>query len=181
MVSDPLDVWNSYFSGVAATAAALLAIAFLTFQVRADIWKRNLVKQAVAWTTLVELSAPVLFGLLFLIPHHHWHVAGIIVGISGYGVMLAHAIIFLRARKMKTVDKFDKNQMWGMPITFVTFSIFLFVPFLSWKAYTCLWMIISGFSEAWIFLRPQGDEGKVVPPKTPSDTGASQDESLIVS
>lgn len=54
-----VDAWNLYFGGLASAAAALLAIAFFTFQFRVDTWRKNRLKQAVALTTLVELAAPV--------------------------------------------------------------------------------------------------------------------------
>jgi len=52
-MSNEFYVWIPFFQYVAA-AAALLAIAFLTFQVRSVIWRGHRLKQTVTLTTLVE-------------------------------------------------------------------------------------------------------------------------------
>jgi hypothetical protein len=91
---------------------------------------------------------------LFLTPRHPRHVAGWIVGALGYAAMAWHAVQYRRHRKDETTTSFDRKQMWGMLITFITFSMLAFCPSLEFKSYVCIWLIFSGLSEAWIFLRP---------------------------
>lgn len=145
-----LDQWIPFFQYIAAIAAALLAIAFLTFQVESSFWKRDALKQSVALTTLTELAAPVFFGLIFLFPGHPWQTAGVVVGVVGYAATAWHVYRFVRGRA--TADRFDKGQMWGTLVTTTTFSIVLWWPSLEWKAGTLIWLIFSGSAEAWILL-----------------------------
>ncbi len=52
-MSNEFYVWIPFFQYVAAVAAALLANAFLTLQVRSVIWRGHRLKQTVALATLV--------------------------------------------------------------------------------------------------------------------------------
>ncbi|GII23807.1 hypothetical protein [Planosporangium mesophilum] len=147
-----VDAWVPYFQNLTAVAAALLAIAFLTFQFRSDIWRTHPLKQTVAITTLGELAAPMFLGILFLMPGHPWVLGGRLVGVGGYLIMAWHVAVFIRYRRL--ADRFDKWQLCGVAITVVTFSFLLWWDSLDVKAYTAAWMIFSGFSEAWVFLVP---------------------------
>lgn len=149
-----MEEWIVYFQYLTAVAATLLGIAFLTFQVRSDIWRLHPLRKTVAVTTLTELAAPMFFGLFFLMPHHPWLWGGRIVGAVGYIVMVWHLIEYIRHREV--ADSFDRKQLAGISITIVTFSLLLWWPNIAVKAYTALWMVFSGSTEAWIFLRAPG-------------------------
>jgi len=147
----PYDEWIPFFQYLAAIAAALLAVAFLAIQVRTDAWRGKPLRAALAVLTLAELAAPVFFGLIFLFPGHPWNVAGQVVGASGYVAILWHAGSFRRHRHDAT--KLDKWQMAGSALPVTTFSLVLWYPDLRWKAAVLVWLIFSGLTEAWFFLR----------------------------
>lgn len=126
----------------------------------------------VAATTLAELSTPLFFGLLFLMPDHPWELAGRLVGALGYLAMAWHVIALVK--NWHYVQYFDRVQILGIPITGLTFSLMLWWPSLPVKAGVALWMIFSGFVEAWIFLgqrRPEklNKSKELVPSRGPED------------
>lgn len=151
------DQWIPFFEYLTSAAAAILAIAFVVFQLRAEHWRQDPLRQPAAVTTLTELATPVFFGLIFLMPDHPWKVGGAIVGLAGYLVMAVHLVVYRRHRQ--EADKFDRWQLLGIAVTAVTFSGLLWWPNLYVKASLCVWMIFSGFTEAWIFLSPAGRKG----------------------
>lgn len=176
----PYDEWIGFFQYLSAIAATLLGLAFLTFQVRAEIWRGHPLRQTVAVTTLAELAAPMFFGLIFLFPDHPWTEAGFVVGLGGYGVIMWHLVEFIR--RYNEADSFDKKQMLGSTIVLATFSCVMWIPSLPWKAGFLVWMIFSGLSEAWIFLRaPQpADQAQVTAPvDILSTAGEPADEAEI--
>ncbi len=116
-----LDAFVNYFGVLAGVGSAILGLALVTFTLQVAVWRTNPLRQAVAITTLAELSTPVFYGLLFLTPRHPWHVAGYIVGALGYAVMAFHVIQFMRYKA--TATSFDKKQMWGILVTVISFSI----------------------------------------------------------
>jgi hypothetical protein len=144
--------WTGYFAALIGVSAVLLSIAFLTFQVRTEMWHKTPLRHVAAVTTLIELAMPLFFGLLVITPDHPWEVAGAIVGAAGYLVLIWHIYLLIRARKK--ITDFDKWQIIGLPITGTTFSLLLWYPSLAVKSYVCTWLIFSGATEAWIFLRP---------------------------
>lgn len=155
-MNHPLDIWIPYFQYVASSAAAILAIAFLAFQVREKLWRGRSLKHPVAVMTLVELAASMFFSLIFLMPNHPWKVAGYIVGTFGYVAIAWHFAAFIKYKR--EADPFDKRQMVGAIIPLITFSVIMWVPVLEVKAGIAVWFIFSGISEAWISLRPLGSE-----------------------
>lgn len=144
-----LDDWIPYFEYLTSASAGILAIAFLAFQVRSEIWRSHPLMHPVAATTLAELSTPVFFGLLFLMPSHPWELAGLLTGALGYLAMAWHMIALVVNRH--AVQSFDRIQLTGVPITGLTFGLLLWWPSLQVKAGVALWMIFSGFIEAWLF------------------------------
>lgn len=148
----PFDEWVSLFSALSGVAATLLGLAFVTFQLRSWHWKGQPLKQAVALTTLTELAAPMIFGLIFMFPGHPYRTAGYIVGAAGYAVAGGHLLIFIRHRAI--AERFDWAQLGGTAVILTTFSILTWAPDIRWKAGVLVWMIFSGASEAWLFLRP---------------------------
>ena len=148
--------WISFFQYLAAIAAALLAIAFLAFQLRTKMWRRQPLRQAFAITTLAELAAPVFFGLMFLFPDHPWRGAGVIVGTAGYLSILWYLIMTVYHWDQTT--RFDHAQLATTIVPVTTFSVLFWFPNLRWKAGVLVWMIFSGLCEAWLALEPPGDE-----------------------
>lgn len=170
--------WVSYFEYLIAAAGVILGIAFLAFQVR-PASHLSVAKQIRLVATLMELSAPMAFGLLFLIPGHPWMVAGWIVGCVGWALTGSYYLAFVlfdgknalfrwsRGALSKFIrkdwlpwvrtldtsfDRLDRLQLKLLPVSVVTYGILLFWPRLDAKAYVLLWLIFSGLSEAWLFL-----------------------------
>jgi hypothetical protein len=148
---DAFDTWITFAQTITAVAVTLLAISFLTFQVKSDIWRERSLKQLVAVSTLAELSAPIFFFLIAFFPGHPWIVAGQVVGAAGYALIASHIIVFVRHRA--EADRFDRIQMLGVLIFCVTFSVLFWWHSIFAKSVALVWMLFSGLWEAWYFLR----------------------------
>lgn len=147
-----LSGWLGFFGVLAGASTALLSIAFLTFQVKADQWRRDVLLQVVAIRTLVELLVPLFVSLVTLIPGHRWHLAGALAGAGGYVLVGYHvAVASIGRRRM---DRFDKMQLVGsVTIMMAAYSILAFGA-LVWVASVLVWLLVSGSAEAWMFLDP---------------------------
>lgn len=136
------------FPGVSVT---LLAIAFVTFQVKLDIWSEGPLRQSVAISNLAELSTPMFFSLIALMPGHPWVLAGRLTGVAGYIVVAVHFLLYWKTpANLRT--PFDKTQICGAVFLFVTFSLLLWIPNLRVKVYVLIWMLFSGAVESWWYL-----------------------------
>jgi len=164
------DPWIPFFEYLVSAGAAILAIAFLTFQFRAEVWRGHPLKRLVAVRTLAELATPVFFGLIYLMPSHSWVWAGGIVGFGGFILIGYYFIAFHKYRHLK--EPFDTLQRLGSFVILLLFAILAW-PWepveLWWKAGICTWMIFSGLGESWIFLRPR-------PPSDNAASGATRPE-----
>lgn len=61
-----------------------------------------------AISALAELFVPSLVSLIVLMPAHPIHVAGLIAGVFGLGVVAAHRLLYGRT---DSPDSFDQRQM----------------------------------------------------------------------
>jgi hypothetical protein len=150
-IENPFDPWTSFGQLMAAVSVTLLAIAFLTFQVRSEVWRNDILKQVVAISTLIELSAPLFFYLIALFPSHPWVAAGYVVGGAGYLLIATHVGLFVHHRNV--ADAFDRRQVFGAAILFLTFSLLFWWHSIFVKSVVLVWMLFSGLWEAWYFLR----------------------------
>jgi hypothetical protein len=151
-----VEAYVNYFGVLAGVASAILGLALVTFTLQVKLWRELPLRQAVAVTTLAELSAPVFFGLIFLTARHPWHLAGYVVGALGYAVMAMHVVVYIRHHHSAT--SFDNMQMFGLLITATTYSLIAWFPSLELRAYVCIWFVFSGLFETWLFLRPDSDK-----------------------
>lgn len=81
------------------------------------------------------------------------------MGALGYLAIVWHLIALVMNRH--AVQFFDRVQLAGVPISGLTFGLLIWSPSLPVKAGVALWMIFSGFIEAWFFLghsRPEEAE-----------------------
>lgn len=153
---DPFDEWVPFFEYLVGASAALLGLAFVTFQVRAEHWRGRPLRQPVAVGTLAELAAPLFFGLLFLLVGHPWRQAGYIVGAFGYSTIIFHLLAYYKHR-IEALS-WDRKQLLGVSVTAITFSILMWSPSIYWKAYVSVWFVFSGFGEAWLLVQPPKGE-----------------------
>ena len=150
-VGDSFDLWTSFGQLMAAVSVTLLAIAFLTFQVKSEVWRAHILKQVVAISTLAELSAPLFFFLIALFLNHPWVTAGYVVGGAGYLLIATHVALFVYHRRI--ADTFDRRQVFGAGILLFTFSLLFWWQSIFVKSVVLVWMLFSGLWEAWYFLR----------------------------
>lgn len=150
--------WINFFEYLTAAAAAILGLSFVAFATSPRYWAENGLKHMAAVVSLVELAIPLFFGLMYLPPGHHWMTAGRVVGILGYAaIALQLGVAEWYRRKNYKFELVDKVQIFvGVPMVATTFSFMLWWPSLAVKAYTCVWLIFSGFSEAWLSLHQPG-------------------------
>jgi hypothetical protein len=143
-----MEEWLAVIQVLPGVSVTLLAIAFVTFQVKLDIWSELPIRQSVAISNLVELSTPMFFSLIALMPGHPWIVAGRVTGVAGYIVIAVHLLLYWRTRtNPRTI--FDKLQLVGAVSLIFTFSLLLWVPNLKVKVYVLIWMLFSGTVESW--------------------------------
>lgn len=146
--------WNDFLVALAIASGMLLAVALAMFQLSPQGWRLNALKQAVALLAVVQLATPVFFSLIALLPLHPWKVAGALVGVVGYAVVVNQVVQYVRYPGH--TDTTDVLHLWLIIINVAVFSILLWVPSLAWKAGTCVWLIVSGLIESWhILTRPE--------------------------
>lgn len=161
MSPELIDEWSTFFETLALLAAALLGLVFVLFGIRWEQWEGRFYRKTAALLALGELSAPMFFGLFFLMPGHHWHVGGLVVGVLGWALLSVHAGSVLCAYfgpKRDELHWTDKLQGWLDFIPVLTFGVLGFAPLLSWRGYICIWFLASGLTEAWFFLRDPDDK-----------------------
>lgn len=154
-----MDKWTGFFSAIAAVSAAIIAIAFLTFQVKSEMWRRDKLLNHVAIFTLTEFGTPLVTGLIFLMPSHPWRIAAIIVGVAGLGLVGSYW------KAYRTKDKpsdFDRLELRLSIISLVRYSLLIVAGLLPQDfgsyllASLLVWFLISGSIESWWLLEPKG-------------------------
>jgi hypothetical protein len=159
-----MEAWTGFFATITGVAAALLTIAFLTFQLKATWWSHAL-RRYIAIFTLLEFGAPIIIGLIVLMPRHPWRIASIIVGITGLALLIAYWVGYAQTRTAlkvvgKKPDRFDRDQILLSPITLACSIILVASGFITERvgvymvASVSIWLLISGSVESWRFLAP---------------------------
>ncbi|WP_328974201.1 hypothetical protein [Streptomyces canus] len=155
-----MDRWSGFFSTIAGVAAALLAVAFITFQLKIDVWRGGgRLRHLAAVFTLWELSAPLLIALILAMPAHPWRVAAILTGAIGLAVLITHWALYAGTAESDR-SPFDQKQFRLSFISLVTFGgmagsgLMYEQPGMYLLASLSIWSLISGTYEAWIYLEP---------------------------
>jgi hypothetical protein len=152
-----MEVWTSFFAAVVGVSAALIAIAFLVFQLKSDIWRTDTVRHFIALFTLAEFATPLVVGLIILMPSHPWRLASAIVGTGGLVMLVSYWIAYSRADEP---SPFDRLQFRLSAISFVCYVALTGAAALPQNAGVYLvgglsvWFLVSGSIEAWQFLVP---------------------------
>jgi len=158
-----MDQWSGFFSTIASIAAALLAVAFLTFQLRIDVWRDGgRLRHMTAVFTLWEFGAPLLIALILAMPAHPWRVAAILAGAIGLAVLTTFWVLYGKTPRSASDDerRFEENQFGLSFISLGTFGGMVAAGLMGEQAGMYLlaalsiWSLISGAYEAWIFLKP---------------------------
>jgi hypothetical protein len=158
-----MDEWSGFFSTIAGIAAALLAVAFVTFQLKIGVWRGGRLRHMAAVFTLWEFGAPLLIALIFAMRAHPWRVAAILTGAIGLAVLVTYWVLYAKAPEPDRSPRsaFDKNQF---RLSFISLGTFggMFAAGLMCEqagmyllAALSIWSLISGTYEAWIYLEPQ--------------------------
>ncbi len=147
--------WNNFFEYLTSAAAAILGLSFVAFSLSPGYWRQTGLRHMAAVVSLIELAIPLFFGLIYLPPGHHWIAGGRLVGSMGYLTVIAQLTVanWYRSRQPEAFEVADKLQIYvGVPMIITTFSILLWWPSLTVKAFTCIWLILSGLTESWVSL-----------------------------
>ena len=147
------DEWNYFLAALAPTSGTILAIALAVLLSGSKKWLLNPLKQAVTVLTVAQLSAPVFFALIALMPSHPWKIAGALVGVVGYAAIINHVVQYVQYEGH--IETSDVVRLWLIILSVASFSVLLWIPSLAWKAGACVWMIPSGLIDCWLTLKPR--------------------------
>jgi hypothetical protein len=171
----PLIENLDFFATLAQVSAGILAIAIVTFQIKVEFWRNDILRHMIVIRTLGEFVTPLFFSLVTLHQDHNWRIVGTIIGIAGCLFVFTQHIIGVK--RWSKIDKFSKTQLIGSILMYFEYgAILLFstvIPNISYVSYILIWLIFSGTFEAWWFLYPSQDQnnfrqaGKVSNNSTP--------------
>ncbi|GAA0612943.1 hypothetical protein [Streptomyces crystallinus] len=153
-----MEQWSGFFSTLAGAAAALLAVSFVTFQLKIEIWRRGgRLRHLTAVFTVWEFGAPLLIALIMAMPARPWRVAAILTGLIGLAVLGTYWVTYARTPRSRR-ESFDRQQF---KLSFISLGAFggMVVAGLLWEqtgiyllASLSLWSLLSGTYEAWVYL-----------------------------
>jgi hypothetical protein len=141
---------------VAALAATLFSVMFVTLQVRWRLWARSGLRRAIATSALGELMIPLFVSAISLMADNPWRVAAWIGGLFGICVILWHWRSYIL--EFDLAERYDRVQAggawWSFGLYLTVFASGFLSPGLGIYilASIIIWLLFSGASEAWILL-----------------------------
>ncbi|WP_405717271.1 hypothetical protein OG607_00495 [Streptomyces sp. NBC_01537] len=168
-----MSTWVDFYGTLASVAAGIAAIAFLTFQVRADVWREGTtLRRLLAVFTLAEFGTPLFTALIILMPSHPWRLAAGIVGLVGLVLVAVYWTAYVSARFTVAPQSDEEggdqgtglssNDHWQAILTTIPLGgyggfVWLAIAHPTYgpetQAWICLWFLLSRSVEAWWFLK----------------------------
>jgi hypothetical protein len=149
---------DDFFSTLAQVAAGLLAIVFVTFQIRIEYWQKDKLRHLVAIRTLGEFLLVLVFSMLCLAYPNAWQLFAAIMGLVVLASVSYYQGFCLRNRP-RLVNE-DRVQFVFSPLADVE-AAFLLVAArwgdLAWLPPLLLWLLFSRTAQAWRLLTPPAD------------------------
>ena len=165
---DPLtDIeaeWTNYFTAVAGASGAIFGLLFLGVQFKSAHWRNDSLRVYGAVVALWEVAAPLLVSLIVLMPHSTWETAATVVGTTGATIAVGHlAALCWRIRrpgKHGSIRWPDSARICAGSIgSGALFGLLLISPqrfdppiALATIAWTCLFLVVLGIIDAFVFL-----------------------------
>jgi hypothetical protein len=163
--------WLGFFQALAAVTVTAFSVLFIVLQLKADQWRDYPLRNCAAVGALTELLVPLLTALICLTGPHPWPLACALTGAFGLGVIAWHWRTYFVTRagaredaEHATVppkpDEFDIRQLKLNFISATVYSGFVacallhdtFGFTLGVLGALCVWLVLSGTSEAWWLL-----------------------------
>ena len=160
--------WTNYFTAIAGASGAIFALLFVGMQVRLDVWLGKPLRIYAVALALFELAAPLIISLIVLMPDDTWRIGARIVGPIGVLAAIGHVYLYLRVRSAAEVDHqrrppisfSDSLRVWlGSAGSLLLFGSLLLCTLTCWPcdglasaAWICLWLVILGITESFVFL-----------------------------
>ncbi|OZE10081.1 hypothetical protein CH249_14350 [Rhodococcus sp. 05-2255-3B1] len=168
------EEFTSYYVTIATVTGALFAVLFVALQVGFERWRTTALRTYSAFFTLAELAAPLFVSLIALLPNvDKWWLGARIVGVLGLCFVVAFIVLFVSAAwRRLPLDYLDKWQIVGSTLlSGSAFAVWVWKSFAgddgrAWVAALCVWLAMSGITEAWLILigsRPQPDSSPQKP------------------
>ncbi|WP_433598961.1 hypothetical protein ACQPXH_25130 [Nocardia sp. CA-135953] len=174
--------WVGFFTTVVGIAGAIFALLFVGLQLGHGRWFDDPRRKLAAESALTELAAPLFVGLIAVIPGNPWRLGAVIVGCVGISVQArswhGHLRTFSQPQydvKYRAPGSFDKSQAWLGWLSFAVYAGLIVGGFhrVTWWpngrtapvfgfvtqdfglyliASLCIWLVMSGVTEAWALL-----------------------------
>lgn len=137
-------------------------------QVRLDAWKGKPLRVYAVALALLELAVPLIISLNVLMPDDTWRLGARITGPVGVVAAIGHVCLYLRVRRSVTLDRHrqppitrsDSLRVWvGSGGSILLFGSLVCCTIRCWPwvgitsaAWICLWLVILGITESFVFL-----------------------------
>lgn len=154
--------WADFFSILAETSVALLALLFVSFQIAREKWVTNPSRRLIAVQTLLEFLTPSFFAIIALLPIKEfiiintcinvWQIGGVFTSI--FGLITCYVIVKYGINNRNNIDKFFKTQL-ILQILSITEYLAIFISSLDGNllltSILMIWLLLSGSFETWLF------------------------------
>jgi hypothetical protein len=149
---------DAFFSTLAQVAGGLLAIGFITFQIRVDYWQKDRLRHMIAIRTLGEFLMVMSFSLLCLAYPGSWRLFSVVMGL----VVVVSVTSFQRVcwTRQHRLTRFELAQMRLSPIADLE-ALYLFataaVGGIDWLPPLLIWLLFSRSAQSWSLLTPPSE------------------------
>jgi hypothetical protein len=149
---------ETFFSTLAQVAGGLLAIVFITFQIRIEYWRRDRLRHLVAIRTLGEFLIVMTFALLYLAYPQAWRYFAAAMTL----VILASVTSFQRIALARrgSLNQEALMQLRLSPIVDLEAGYIAFCVIwgeLTWLPPILLWLLFSRSAQSWHLLTPPSE------------------------
>lgn len=169
------STWANFFSILAESSVAMLALLFVSFQIAREKWVTNHSRRLIAVQTLLEFLTPSFFALIGMLPIKEfnvgkmyftvWQIGGLFTSI--FGLIICYVIIMYGINNKNNVDKFFKTQFKLQIISVIEYlAIFIssLIGDLLLTSILMIWLLLSGSFETWLFFSELDNKGTPLPP-----------------
>jgi hypothetical protein len=149
---------ETFFSTLAQVAAGLLAIVFITFQIRIGYWRRDRLRHLVAIRTLGEFLIVMTFSQLCLAYPHAWrYFAAIMALVILTSVTYLQRAVLLHRRRLTKEARFQLRLTPIVDLEVGYILVTIVAGDLDWLPPLLLWFLFSRTAQAWRLMTPPAE------------------------